>query len=371
MNHLRTLLGEVCFERAYYHCQHCGRGECPGEKTFGIVDHQTPAHREVVTLAGMLHPFAEGAEQVLDRLAALRVATSTVQRTTEAVGAQVAKLQRGGAIFQDQATAWEWSRDARGQSVAYISVDATSVPQQGKHREKRDGRMPNVGAIFNPAPRKQKARRDRQLWDIHYVAGLMSLPQISERLRQEARAVGLGRAEVVIGLTDGGAGLEDCLLDAVSGLGNEQIVFILDIHHARDHLVEFAKTFCEDEACRTKQVHEWSETLKSRGGPSLLRELEALDLSSCGESVCESHRRLTGYVRNNLHRMDYPTYVKNGWQIGSGVIESACKTVVCRRMKQGGMRWREKGTDALCHLRSLYFSSDHRWQYFWSHLTAG
>lgn len=85
----------------------------------------------------------------------------------------------------------------------------------------------------------------------------------------------------------------------------------------------------------------------------------------------ESHRRLIGYVRNNLHRMDYPAYVKNGWQIGSGVIESACKTVVCRRMKQGGMRWREKGTDALCHLRSLYFSSDHRWQYFWSHLTAG
>ncbi len=319
----------------------------------------------------MLHPFAEGADQVLDRLAALRVATSTVQRTTEAVGTQVAELQRGGAIFQERATAWEWSRDARGQSVAYLSVDATSVPQQGKHREKRDGRMPNVGAIFNPAPRKQKDRRDRQLWDIHYVAGLMSLPQMSERLRQEARAVGLGRAEVVIGLTDGGAGLEDCLLDAVSGLGNDQIVFILDFHHARDHLVEFAKTFCEDEACRTRQVHEWSETLKTQGGASLLRDLEALDLEGCGEPVRESRRRLTGYVRNNLHRMDYPTYVKNGWQIGSGVIESACKTLVCRRMKQGGMRWRENGTDALCHLRSLYFSSDHRWQYFWSHLTAG
>ena len=147
--------------------------------------------------------------------------------------------------------------------------------------------------------------------------------------------MGLGRAEVVIGLTDGGAGLEDCLLDAVSGLGNDQIVFILDFHHARDHLVEFAKTFCEDEACRTRQVHEWSETLKTQGGASLLRDLEALDLEGFGEPVRESRRRLTGYVRNNLHRMDYPTYVKNGWQIGSGVIESACKTVVCRRMKQG------------------------------------
>lgn len=247
-------MGDVRFERAYYHCSHCGRGDSPGEEALGIVDHQTPAHREVVTLAGLLHPFAEGAEQVLDRLAGLRVATSTVQRTTEKAGAQVAERQRSGDIFQEKPVAWEWGRDAEGRSVAYVSIDATSVPQQGLHREKRDGRMPNVGAIFNPAPRKQKDRRDRQLWDIHYVAGLMSLPQMSDRLRQEARSVGLGQAEVVIGLTDGGAGLEDCLLEAVSGLGNDQIVFILDFHHARDHLVEFAKGLCEEEASRTEQV---------------------------------------------------------------------------------------------------------------------
>jgi hypothetical protein len=361
----------VRFERAYYHCPHCGQGGFPGEEALQIVDHQTPAHREVVTLAGMLHPFAEGAEQVLDRLAGLRAATSTVQRTTEAVGAEVARREAEGETFQPEPAAWEWSRDAQGRSVAYISIDATSVPQQGPHREKRDGRMPNVGAIFNPAPRKQKDRRDRQLWDVHYVAGLMSLPQMSVRLRQEVNAVGLGRAQVVIGLTDGGAGLEECLLSAVSGLGNEQIVFILDIHHARDHLVEFAKEWCADEESRRDQVRLWAQRLMAEGGASLLRELESLDLSERSGSVQEGRRRLSGYVRNNLHRMDYPTYVKNGWQIGSGVIESACKTVVCRRMKQGGMRWREKGTDALCRLRSLYFSSDHRWQYFWSHLTAG
>jgi len=52
------------------------------------------------------------------------------------------------------------------------------------------------------------------------------------------------------------------------------------------------------------------------------------------------------------HRMDYPTYVRNGWQIGSGPVESACKTVVGNRLKGGGMRWGEDGANAVCHLRA-------------------
>ena len=45
---------------------------------------------------------------------------------------------------------------------------------------------------------------------------------------------------------------------------------------------------------------------------------------------------MTGYVRTNLHRMDYPRYREEGWQIGSGHIEAGCKTVVNQRLKQSG-----------------------------------
>ncbi len=38
--------------------------------------------------------------------------------------------------------------------------------------------------------------------------------------------------------------------------------------------------------------------------------------------------------------MDYPRYQKpRAGKIGSGPVESACKTVIGMRMKQGGMRW--------------------------------
>lgn len=65
--------------------------------------------------------------------------------------------------------------------------------------------------------------------------------------------------------------------------------------------------------------------------------------------------------------MDYPTYVARGWQIGSGMIESACKTVVGQRLKEAGMRWRERGTTALCQARSLYKSESSLWNCYWLH----
>ncbi|MSU80621.1 MAG: ISKra4 family transposase, partial [Gemmataceae bacterium] len=40
------------------------------------------------------------------------------------------------------------------------------------------------------------------------------------------------------------------------------------------------------------------------------------------------YAEMLGYFKNNVHRMDYPRYLANGWFIGSGAMESACKTVV-------------------------------------------
>jgi hypothetical protein len=74
---------------------------------------------------------------------------------------------------------------------------------------------------------------------------------------------------------------------------------------------------------------------------------------------------LLNYFRKNVHRMDYPTYLRRGWQIGSGAIESACKTVVNQRLSQGGMRWSEEGSDAVGHLRALYRSDPDQWDGYW------
>ena len=363
-------MGEVVYERAYYYCPQCHRGAHPADAELGVSHHQTPATREVLALMGVLEPFEEAARRALPKLSGLNVSASTVQRTAEAVGEEVAQTRAAGQTF-GPAVVWDWNRDAEGRKVGYVALDATAVPQQGPRAQRAEGRMPWVAAVFNPQPTHETVRR-RRVWDARYVSGLMSLSDIGRQLRTECRAVGLSEVDVIVGLSDGGNGLENCLREAVAGLGPVEIAFILDFYHVSEHLLEFAQArWPEDAQARQQALESWRGTLKQRGGRSLYEELQALDLTPSPAPVREARQGLLGYLRNNLHRMDYPTYLARGWQIGSGMIESACKTVICRRMKVGGMRWRERGTTALCQLRALYRSETTLWTNYWARNPAG
>ncbi len=97
----------------------------------------------------------------------------------------------------------------------------------------------------------------------------------------------------------------------------------------------------------------------------MLTTLEQLALEDRSAAVREVYRQETQYLRNNVHRADYPTYLAQGWQIGSGPVEAACKNVVGQRLKGTGMRWGEDGADAVCHLRALYLSEPDQWETFW------
>ena len=94
--------------------------------------------------------------------------------------------------------------------------------------------------------------------------------------------------------------------------------------------------------------------------PTILAELRGL--ASPRGPAREAYVEAVRYLGNNVHRMNYPYYLSQGWQIGSGPIESACKTVVGQRLKLAGMRWRAYGTDTICHLRALFKSEKGQWQ---------
>ena len=44
--------------------------------------------------------------------------------------------------------------------------------------------------------------------------------------------------------------------------------------------------------------------------------------------------------------MNYAELKAQGFMIGSGVVEAACKTLVTQRLKQSGMRWSVPGAQA-------------------------
>lgn len=362
-----SLLGPVRYTRAYYHGCRCG-GLAPSDGELRLGERWTPGAAEVAALGGALTSFDEAATRTLPRLAGLRLAASTVQRITERAGAQLRTRRIAGETFGTQ-EAWNWHRDAQGRRCAYVSLDATGVRQQGPGGTAAEGRMAWVGQVFNPPP-ADRPRRGR-LWQTRYVAGLLPLRDIGRQLGREARAVGLGEADVLIALTDGGNGLEDCLLDEVfAGLG-KPMEFILDFFHVSEHLHAFAEELDgPGSPAAAETAAAWCHRLKHEGGEAVLNRLEALPLEEHPPGTRECHRRLCAYLRGNLHRTEYPRYLARGWHIGSGSIESACKNLVNARLCGSGMRWSPHGTDELCHLRALHKSERSAWDDAWTRLSA-
>lgn len=318
----------------------------------------TPAASEVASIAGVQTSFAQSAEVTLHKLCGLRLSESTVQRVTEAAGARVAKLLDDKQTFGEKKS-WAWQRDARGKTCAYVGLDATGVRQQGQGGARADGRMAYVGMIYNP--RSEHDERPVKPHSVRYLAGFYQLDELGLQLRRQAAQVGWDQAEQQIALSDGGNGLEEFFRK------NFPLAeCILDFWHAAEHLTELGLALWpDDEALRRQRVRAWCHQLKQEGGDSLLATLEQLELSTNPVAARTAHADCLRYFRNHRHRMDYPRYLANGWQIGSGPVESACKTVVANRLKGSGMRWGENGSNEVCHLRALYLSQPGQWEAFW------
>jgi hypothetical protein len=58
-------------------------------------------------------------------------------------------------------------------------------------------------------------------------------------------------------------------------------------------------------------------------------------------------------ISNNVLRMDYPEYLRCGYQIGSGAMESFHRTGSQQRTKVPGARWLANTSQARFNIRML------------------
>jgi hypothetical protein len=356
-----SLVGSIRYYRAYYLCRSCGQGLFPFDQEAGLTTRrQTPAVERVATLAGAVADSFEKGAELLEELSGLRLGESTVERTTEDAGGRLADAVEAGTTLGPRVD-WPWPKDYQGKRCAYVELDATGVRIQGQRGGPAEGRMAYVGMVCNPAPEwpwpdeKPRPMRSR------YLSGLYPLEQFVPLLRPLAGRVGMDQADRWIGLTDGGNGLEERLRENFPRVE----VVILDFFHPAERLTGLARRLHpEDQAQAEEQARQWRGLLKDEGGAVLGAVLSQWDWPKRA-GLSEAVDELVGYLERHADRMDYPDYLAKGWCIGSGAVESACKTVVGQRLKLAGMRWGEDGADAVCHLRALYRSEKGQWESFW------
>ena len=149
-----TAVGKVEVSRPYYLCSHCHAGQFPADVELDIENTEfSPGVRRRQAMVGQEAPFEQGRQQ-MKLLADLEVTTKAVERTAEAIGADIAIR------------------------FLYVQMDGTGVPVVKKETAGRPGktegqpartREAKLGCVFtqtkwdqqgyHPRPRFHHLRR--------------------------------------------------------------------------------------------------------------------------------------------------------------------------------------------------------------------
>lgn len=345
-----SLVGPVRYERAYYLCRRCGAGIFPFDEAAGLTPRRlTPALERVTTSAGAVADSFEKGAELLEEMAGVRLGESTVERTTEDAGRRLADAVQGVVVLGPKGD-WPWHKDYDGKRCAYVELDATGVRQQGEGGGPAEGRMAYVGMVCNPCPDRPWPDEKPAPMQARYLSGLYPLEDFGPLLRAPAAHVGMDRADRWIGLSDGGNGLEDRLRENSPRVE----VIILDFFHPAERLTGLARLLHpQAEEPAEEPARRWCQLLKEEGGALLAAVLREWDWPQ-RPGLREAADELIGYLEGHAHRMEYPEYTARGWCIGSGAVESACKTVVGQRLKLAGMRWGWTAPRFLVHVKWEY-----------------
>ena len=192
------------------------------------------------------------------------------------------------------------------------------------------------------------------LLDKSYVSYLGGREIFADRLWAEMVRQGFDRAKRLVLLSDGAAWIR-----SLAEWLPVKVTLILDIYHVKHRIWETAAALYGD---KTPGACAWAKAQCERiEDGNATKVIEALGFLQPSRSEAkEKVAALATYLQNNLDRMDYPAYQKDGLRIGSGTVESANYHVTGARLKLQGMRWSERGARDMALLRADLFNG--RWE---------
>ena len=338
---VQTLVGWVRLRRAYYRCPRCGAGRAPLDAQLGIArDSHSPGVRRSASQFGALLPFAQGARTLADA-AGVQLAPSTVRAVAEAAGAR-----REQELTADVAAAWRAGLPPSAPPAParlYVAMDGVRIRDTSGA-----GKEAKVGVV---APEHPGGAGPLRRAAGSYVASFAPAEAFGPRLALEAHRRGLeGAAEVVV-LGDGAEWIWQLAAEHFPAATQA-----VDWYHASERVWERGRALHGEGTAKTRR---WVERQLGRLAKGEAAALVAAwrRLRCAGAAAAVRDEQVT-YFANQASRMAYGAYRARGLDIGSGMVESACKQLIAAREKGPGMRWSVAGAQAVANLRVLLFNGE-------------
>jgi hypothetical protein len=362
---LLSMVGPLRISRPYYLCAQCHVGQFPVDAELDI-EHTafSPGVRRMQAMVGQEAPFDHGRTQ-MKVLAGLEVTAKSVERTAEALGADIAQREQAEirkALQLDLPVVV-----GEPIPILYVQMDATGIPvvkketvgRQGKtHGQPPRTRDAKLGCVFTQTRWDAEGYPIRDPHSTTYVGAIETAEEFGKRLFLEAWRRGGSRALIRVVIGDGAEWIWH-----VAALHFPGAILIVDLYHARQHLWEVAQSlYPYDAGKRQAWVKFHPKRLLDQGKIEQL--VEALrSIKSHHPEVAEKLRTEAGYFERNAERMRYPKFRRQHLFVGSGVIEAGCKTVIGSRFKKSGMFWTVRGANAILALRCAYLNG--RFEDYW------
>jgi hypothetical protein len=361
---LLTVLGSLRFNRAYYVCRHCRKGQSPRDRELDVEGVScSPGVRRMLAVVGSESSFDQGREQ-LEFLAGIEVTAKAVERQAEAIGGDIEAFQQSEIRRAKQLEL----PVVRGASVPvlYIEMDGTGIPVVKAETEGRTGKMDGqpahtrevkLGCVFTQTTTDQEGRPVRDEESTSYVAAIETAEAFGLRLYTETWRRGWSRAQKKVVMGDGAIWIWN-----LADQHFPSAIQIVDLYHARQHLWELStKLFPHDDQGRKRWIARCLDRLE-RGKIEALAKI--LRDSQPGTDELAPIANEAEYFERNAERMRYPAFRAQGLFVGSGVVEAGCKTVIGARLKRSGMFWTVRGSNAITALRCCRLSR--RFEDYWA-----
>ncbi len=295
----------------------------------------------------------ERAAKTFEALTSVPLSKSALQRLVQTTGNAVVNAQAAEAQAMVQVPKTEaevvWRETPKPDS-AVMAVSSDGVMVNLIAEGWKEVKVVSISAVERTVE-AESGEIAVNLTHHSYRAGLWDAATFTNQHWAEACRRGLEKAQTVVCISDGAPWIW-----AIVFLCFSRRIEILDWWHAVQRLwvIALGNLSPVNAALWVHQAKGWLTRSQLR---YLFRQTRLL--YPTGTPLPEPVRQAIAYLFHHRRRLDYATFRQRGLPIGSGTIESACKTVVQARMKQAGMRWSRRGAQSMIALRCLLLSE--RW----------
>ena len=336
-----SAVGEVSYTRWYAVDPAGGRG-FPADDALGIVSGCTPgAAKRLCHMGAKSQSYGE-ASQSLELLSGLQTSANSIQRLVGVVGPDLAA----------------WARERQPATVppqrevaVCLQMDMTGVRLLKKYLEgvkgkdgPPKGRQIKCGVVFL-LERGEDGRYHKVPDSSVHILSFGDVTDFSAELDKARQKLGAGHLAKLIVISDGAEWIWNIVADRF-----KQAFAIVGFWHAAEHLHELCEFVYGKGATATENFALLRHKLKRYGANGLIRHFERLEASKAKRKGIDKRLK---YFRSHQARMQYHLYRREGWPIGSGEIEGACKSLIKQRTDLSGQRWSLAGALNVLWVRAL------------------